>query len=79
MIQREANGIWGGLYSLPEAATPEALEDWVLTRWPAAEPPAWTMPAAQLQPLPSGPAHPLALRPSGQHGGIMEGEPVDLV
>ncbi len=38
MIQREANGIWGGLYSLPEAATPDALEDWVLARWPTAAP-----------------------------------------
>lgn len=38
LIQRDANGIWGGLYSLPEAETVEALEAWVLARWPAATP-----------------------------------------
>lgn len=38
LIQREQDGIWGGLYSLPEAETAEALEDWVLVQWPGATP-----------------------------------------
>ncbi len=38
LIQREQDGIWGGLYSLPEAETAEALEDWVLVQWPGAAP-----------------------------------------
>ena len=36
LTRRAAQGIWGGLYSLPEDDTPEGLESWVRARWPRA-------------------------------------------
>lgn len=35
--QRPPSGIWGGLYTLPEAEDPEHLEAWVRSHWPRAE------------------------------------------
>ena len=40
LVQRDPDGIWGGLYSLPEAETADALQAWVLARWPQAAPEA---------------------------------------
>jgi A/G-specific adenine glycosylase len=31
--RRPPSGIWGGLYSLPEADDPDAMRAWVLSRW----------------------------------------------
>ncbi len=36
--RRPASGIWGGLYSLPERDDAMELRDWILSRWPAAQP-----------------------------------------
>jgi len=38
-LQRRAtSGIWGGLYSLPEREGAGDLRDWILSRWPGAQP-----------------------------------------
>jgi len=38
-LQRRADsGIWGGLYSLPEREDAGDLRDWILSRWPGAQP-----------------------------------------
>ncbi|WP_018993282.1 A/G-specific adenine glycosylase [Thioalkalivibrio sp. ALgr1] len=37
LVQRAAQGIWGGLYSLPEAAEAPELDEWVRSQWPQAE------------------------------------------
>ncbi|WP_019625373.1 A/G-specific adenine glycosylase [Thioalkalivibrio sp. ALJT] len=76
LIQRQQDGIWGGLYSLPEAESPRALEDWVLSQWPSAAP------AAGEHGLQHGFSHyrlDLRIRPFDLPAGacgIMEGERV---
>lgn len=37
LVQRAAQGIWGGLYSLPEADDATELDDWVRSQWPQTE------------------------------------------